>query len=132
MERQTNLTLEQLVKELRTQGGCKRCHGSESGLPACLLANEVGVMATSGDLIAEAFLCEIMISSKDMNLRAISYAYLKNLPNKQPGTVEAVKVFVVGPQNTEIVKFVAEKEAEEQEERQRMADLTDRHLPGSS
>ena len=132
MERQTDLTLEEMMKEMRTQSGCHSCHSGGSGLPACLLANEVGVMAHNGDLVAEAFLCELMIGSNDMNLKAISYAYIKNLPRKQPGTDEAIKFFLAGPQNAEIIKFVAEKEAEEREERQRMADLADRHLPGNS
>lgn len=128
MERQTNLTLEQMVKELRTQGGCHSCH-SDSGLPACLLANEVGVMAKSGDLVAEAFLCEMMLSNSDINMKAISYSYLKNLRAKQEGTEKAIKVFVTDPQNAPIISMVEEKEAEEQAE---LHDPNDRHLPGNS
>lgn len=129
MERQTDLTLEEMMKELRTQSGCHACHSGGSGLPACLLTNEVGVMAKSGDLAAEAFLCEILLCNNDMTMRAISYAYLKDLPTKQTGTEEAINVFVADPQNADVVRMVEEKEAEEQAEIQAMAD---QRLPGNS
>lgn len=129
MKRRTDLTLEEVMKELRTQDGCHNCGASY--LP-CRLANEVGVMAENGDIAAEAFLCELMIGSNDMNLKAISYSYLKNLPRQQPGTEEAIKFFLADPQNTEIIKFVAKKEAEKQEDLQRLVDMADKHLPGNS
>ncbi|MEK7508347.1 MAG: hypothetical protein AAB568_00635 [Patescibacteria group bacterium] len=130
MNRKTDLTLEVIMKELRTQDGCHNCG---TGYPACLLANEVGVMAVSGDIAAEAFLCELMLCHDEMNLKAISYSYLKkNLPAKQPGTEEAIKVFVADPQNAPIINMVEKKEAEKQEEIRHMADLADKHLPGNS
>lgn len=132
MERQTDLTLEEIVRQLRAQSGqgsgCHACHSDDS-YPPCLLANEAGVMAESGDLVAEAFLCELLLSSNDMTLRAISYAYLKNLPQKQPGTAEAIKVFMTDPQNADVIRMVEEKEAEEREDILRLAE---EKLPGSS
>ncbi len=136
MERQTDLTLAEIVRRLRTENGslsgCPGCHKGGASYPPCLLANEVGVMANQGNVIAEAFLCELLICDNSVPMRAISYAYLKNLPSKQLGTEEAVRVFLADPKSAEVLLMVEEREEEGREELQRMADMADKHLPGNS
>ncbi|MEK7584415.1 MAG: hypothetical protein AAB490_04155 [Patescibacteria group bacterium] len=96
--RQTSLSFEQIVEFLKLH---------LASLPHCLLANDLGFLASEGDLRAEQKLVELL-GSDDARTQYAAYHCLKNLPSPLVGTVTALSTFEANPCHAAILDPPAE------------------------
>jgi len=96
--RQTALTYEQIAEFLKLH---------LTSLPHCLLANDLGFLASKGDTRAEQKLVELL-GSDDSPTQYAAYHCLKNLPSPLIGTVTALSTFAADPRHAALLDPPAE------------------------
>ena len=96
--RQTALTYEQIAEFLKLH---------LASLPHCLLANDLGFLASEGDARAEQKLVELL-GSDDPKTQYAAYHCLKNLPSQLEETPTALSAFASNPRHSGIIDPPAE------------------------
>ena len=97
MERQTSLTLEELISEFRKPW---------PKFPRCLLINEIGEICNEGGKDAkkaEEFL-RSLLGSEDEKDKLYAFSWLSVIENLDPQTLERLKEFKKDPANKKIIE----------------------------